>query len=238
MNTISVDYWYGQAFGGVFIDKPPEECAACHYSIQAVYKFGVIANNWAPGNSRDNYVQAVYVCPRADCRQIFIAYYTQFNTGRDYKGQAEPPYKLQDIKPRSFKAKEFPAIIKEVSPSFCAIYNEATQAEHLKLSNIAGPGYRKALEFLVKDFLISEHPADKDVIEKTLLGTLIKQKIPDGNLNQCLERAAWIGNDETHYRRTWIDKDIRDLKQLIRLCVIWMESHLLTKQYLKDMPPR
>jgi hypothetical protein len=52
----------------------------------------------------------------------------------------------------------------------------------------------------------------------------------------CAERAAWLGNDETHYTRRWEAHDITHLKTLIRLTTIWIESELLTKQMKKQMP--
>ncbi len=42
---------------------------------------------------------------------------------------------------------------------------------------------------------------------------------------------------ETHYIRKWEDKDVDDLKLLIRLTVNWIESHILTAQYTKEMKP-
>lgn len=32
-----------------------------------------------------------------------------------------------------------------------------------------------------------------------------------------MERAAWLGNDETHYVRKWPEKDVKDLKSLNRI---------------------
>ena len=49
-------------------------------------------------------------------------------------------------------------------------------------------------------------------------------------------RAAWLGNDEVHYVRKWQDKDIEDLKRLIRLTEAWVLHSLLTDDYLADMP--
>ena len=57
----------------------------------------------------------------------------------------------------------------------------------------------------------------------------------DPRLKQCAERATWLGNDETHYERKWIDRDVDDLKTLIRLTVNWVESALLTEKYAKGM---
>jgi hypothetical protein len=46
----------------------------------------------------------------------------------------------------------------------------------------------------------------------------------------------WLGNDGTHYMRTWQDKDINDLKLLVRLTASWIETVLLTEKYKQAMP--
>jgi hypothetical protein len=48
-------------------------------------------------------------------------------------------------------------------------------------------------------------------------------------------RAAWLGNDETHYLRTWEDKDLTDLKKLIELTVQWIEIEELARDVVVDM---
>lgn len=95
-------------------------------------------------------------------------------------------------------------------------------------------GYRKALEFLIKDCLISINPDEREKIEKLWLGEAIK-KIGNKNIQICAERAAWLGNDEIHYLRVWADKDIEHLKDLIDLTVGWIEAEEKTKKYEKEM---
>ena len=146
-----------------------------------------------------------------------------------------PKYQFDGLSPYSYDKKIFSDSIEKLSPSFCTIFNEAAEAESGKLTLVAGPGYRKALEFLIKDFLISEYPAESGEIKKKWLGDLIRDKIKDTNIKGCAERATWLGNDETHYLRKWDDKDIEDLKNLIKLSVNWTENFLLTKEYLKTM---
>lgn len=48
----------------------------------------------------------------------------------------------------------FSDIINEISPGFVKIYNQAHEAEIRLLDDIVGGGYRKALEFLIKDICI------------------------------------------------------------------------------------
>jgi hypothetical protein len=50
------------------------------------------------------------------------------------------------------------------------------------------------------------------------------------------KRAAWLGNDETHYVRKWEDHDLEDLKSLIKVTGNWIEMEAITKKYIGDMP--
>lgn len=224
--------------GTIFIinaETRPDTCPCCHNGIEPKFKFAFFHDNDHPtlGN---NYVQAVFQCPRHDCCRIFIADYLQPSLAiRRYESQN---FELKSLSPYWYKKKIFPDCIEKMSPQFCAIYNDAAAAESRGLKEVVGSGYRKSLEFLVKDFLISEHPADAEKIKKAWLGDLIRDKIEDVNIKSCAERAAWLGNDETHYLRKWEDKDISDLKILITLSANWIENHLLTKQYLETMPKK
>jgi hypothetical protein len=44
----------------------------------------------------------------------------------------------------------FTESVKEISKSYCDIYEEAHKAEEFGLTQVCGVGYRKALEFLLK----------------------------------------------------------------------------------------
>jgi hypothetical protein len=130
---------------------------------------------------------------------------------------------------------EFAEDIKALSPDFVKILAQSKTAEAYKLDQVCGVGYRKALEFLIKDYCISLFPARADEIKSKFLGTCIKEFVDDEKVRACAEFAAWLGNDETHYVRKWEDKDIEDLKTLIALTVNWIESSVLTKKYMDGM---
>lgn len=109
-----------------------------------------------------------------------------------------------------------PENIEKISEKFVEIYSQATQAEADKLNQIAGVGYRKATEFLIKDYAIRNNHTDKEKIEKMLLGKVINEYLNDFPKLQNLAKAStWIGNDETHYVRRHEDKDINDMKAFI-----------------------
>ena len=216
----------------VIVATVPEKCPLCHVAIDPKFLFAFFHDNDYP-TVRNNHVQAVLQCPRTECRLIFIAFYFQLQEGPRHLRNDK--YQLTGVAPYTREEKAFPKSITTLSPFFCTIFNEAAEAESRNLKNIAGPGYRKALEFLIKDFLISEYPTEADEIKKKWLASLIRDKVQDANIKACAERAAWLGNDETHYLRTWTDKDIGDLTKLVTLCVNWIENHLLTKEYMKSM---
>lgn len=131
----------------------------------------------------------------------------------------------------------FSEIINDVSVSFGKIYNEAYSAEQMGLMEICGPGYRKALEFLMKDYAIQgkdEQTVDK--IQKMALAKCIEDYIDDEMIKAVAKRAVWLGNDETHYVRKWEEKDVQDLKGLIRLTILWIEKVKETERLLAEMP--
>lgn len=68
----------------------------------------------------------------------------------------------------------FPDEITKLSPAFVQIYHQAEQAENSGLSDICGLGYRKALEFLIKDFAIHEHPEAEATIKIASLAQALK----------------------------------------------------------------
>lgn len=110
-----------------------------------------------------------------------------------------------------------PEGVEVVSPQFFEIYSQATVAESEGLDQIAGVGYRKSLEFLVKDYAIRYFPNETDKIKKMLLGPVIKEYLAEFKKLQNLATAAsWIGNDETHYVRRHDNQDIQSMKRFIR----------------------
>lgn len=168
------------------------------------------------------------VCPNSDCGQHFIL-------TSDYTGQY-----FRRPQPNSTPGKKvFSDTIRKVSQDFEKIYNQAYFAEQIHLDQICGVGYRKALEFLIKDYLMSnatEDDAIKEVIKNKLLGKCIQDHVANEQVKIVASRAVWLGNDETHYTRKWEDKDVSHLKCLIDLTVRWIESDIETKELLNEMP--
>lgn len=164
-------------------------------------------------------------CPNETCKKHFILSQDSGNRFVIVEPNASP------------KNKEFSEIIKSISAQFVLIYNQAYFAEQTNLDQICGVGYRKALEFLIKDYLISKETNEqiKESIKKKFLANCIQDDVQDKNIKEVAKRAVWLGNDETHYVRVWADKDVNHLKHLIDLTVRWIENEIETDQVLQDM---
>lgn len=110
-----------------------------------------------------------------------------------------------------------PTNIDKISTSFSAIYKQALTAEKIGLNQISGIGYRKALEFLIKDYAILKFPTEKEDIEKNFLGKVIAEKLSDFPKIQKLAKAAnWIGTDATHFVQKYKDSDLETMKLFIQ----------------------
>jgi hypothetical protein len=164
-------------------------------------------------------------CTNPNCERIFTAHYNpgleEYNT-------------YQEL---AVAEKKFDDCIKTISPSFVNIYNQAYKAEQVRLGEICGIGYRKALEFLIKDYLTSLHPDKKEEFRKEALGICIN-KIDNSSIKELARRATWLGNDETHYIRKWENRDIQDLKNLIDLTCQYITMESKSKAYLEEMPEK
>lgn len=149
-------------------------------------------------------------CSDSNCQNYFTERYIHSH---------ETNYTFELI-PNSYRPPikvELPDNIEKVSSTFVEIYSQSIKAETEGLDQIAGVGYRKSLEFLVKDYAIRNNPDKEESIKKNLLGQVISEYLTVSPKLQNLAKAAtWIGNDETHYIRRHDDKDIRDMKQFIK----------------------
>ena len=198
----------------------PESCPICRMGISPIHT--------QCGHVEDLRLQVVYRCPRSRCASLFIARYkVNWETGC----QLQESVPLQPIQPKQ------KAIIREISPSFEKIYGRAVVAETTKLDEIAGVGFRRSLEFLIKDYLLATmaDPPVHDQIKKQALANCINNYVKNDNIKEISKRAVWLGNDETHYVRKWEDKDITDLKNLIAMTVSWIELEQLTLKIKEDM---
>ena len=107
----------------------------------------------------DNHRHNVF-CQCPNCRETLVLEYERFNMSE---------FRFKQIHPNPTLKKEiFSDTIKEISPSFTDIYNQAYGAFQLGLNHVCGMGFRKALEFLIKDYAIRKRPDAEESYEYIL----------------------------------------------------------------------
>jgi len=124
--------------------------------------------------------------------------------------------------PKNSDPLQFDPEIIELSQSFVNIFQEAYAAEENGLTLICGMGYRKALEFLVKDYLISKFPQKADDIAKEPLAQSIRL-IDNPQIKVLAERSAWLGNDETHYVKKHDGYSYKDIKSFLEAMIAFIQ---------------
>lgn len=196
----------------VNLNNYPDECPVCHHNIKPIPIF--YSNNY-------HHAAALFECPHERCKNYFITYYHDKFHGKSF--------------PYEHNACLIPETIVSISPYFIQLYNEAQHAKAMGLDNIFGIGLRKALEFLIKDYIIHTKSATEDEIKSQFLGSCINKYIKSENIKNCASRAAWLGNDEVHYERIWINKDANDLDSLIKLTLAWIDHSEKTEEFINEM---
>jgi len=212
------------------VDELPTECPICKSGIKPIPLNGHFFN------SSPHKLRIPFICPVDHCHEMFIGKYNVVNN--NVTANVNRLTRIVDT--RIVDNVSFPEAVNSISALFAKIYNQSHIAEENNLDQIAGPGYRKALEYLIKDFLVNyKFKEDKKKIEavkKTHLAPCISNFIEDSRIKQCAERATWLGNDETHYIRKWNENDIEDLKNLISITVSWINLTMQSDHYLACMP--
>ena len=205
-----------------FID--PNICPRCKSVSPFLIKGGFFTKNKT--DMRVYLISTCEACGKAALLEFFVNHkdFTKFDINIE---NYSPKYH-----PISTVEKKFSDEIKKLSPKFVEIYHEAEIAENQNLHEICGMGYRKALEFLVKDYLIEFNPENESTISTELLSASIK-RIDSPELKILISRSAWLGNDECHYIRKHEDYNLIDFKKFIDATVYYIQCQLTFRSALE-----
>lgn len=183
-----------------------DKCPMCHSHLSLDPIHGIVHA------SREYDEILSLFCRCSNCGELYINRYTN---------PMKAPTKISS-EPKRFIKRIFEDSLLTLSPEFDEIYNQARAAESSGLHQIAGIGYRKAVEFLIKDYAIFKHPDKSEDIKNMLLSKCINTYIDDEKIKSLAIKTVWIGNDETHYVRKHNDRDINDLKKFIDAVVYFI----------------
>lgn len=196
----------------------PSVCPHCHKGIEPKH----LASYYL-ANNKNPHMTSLFFCPA--CELCFVGIYI---------GSTTSGFAFSHIFPISETITSFPQELQDMSPQFVEIYNQSEKAEHAGLNEICGLGYRKALEYLVKDFAIKMHPDKAESIKAKLLAQCIDNHIDHPKIQATAKASAWIGNDEAHYIRRHEDYNLSHLKMFIAATVAYIQSEL-TLQIATDL---
>jgi len=221
--------------------QPPKTCGYCHYRITPGYQNLIWSphTGYTPGSLLKERAIITWLCSNADCKRIIFAEY-QFSRGHNNRPDFRFIRNLDDIP----EIPDWPVVIKELQspdgvPSrFEKIYLESLIAEQKGISEIAGMGFRKAIEFLVKDWAINQKPEECEKIKESTLMEVINNHMINGETKEILKRAVWLGNDHAHYDPYHIDYDIHDLKRLIKLFIGQLDQNWQIVRYNSEIQPK
>lgn len=202
--------------------EEPNECPLCHFAMKPVKLH--ICPYW---NGKKKHIAALYKC--TNCQLVFCTLSVCSDKTESINGLIATISDLLYVGPIRYSPRSFDPAISQLSSQFVKIYNQALAAENSDLDEIAGIGYRKALEFLVKDFCIHLHPDCADEIKAKHLSRCINEFIDTPQIRTLAEKATWIGNDETHYIRKQGDRDISDMKNFINAMVYFIGMVLIAE---------
>lgn len=202
-------------------EKESMICPHCNTGIKPIE---VIPNKIQEGI----FIASIFQCPLCK-RFIFTEFKTLFIKNYELDNNYYMKYIGKSIyPPNKFPDKNIPIEIKNIYPSFYEIYHQSFIAENENLTKIAGMGYRKALEYLVEDYLKDTFPDKKEDISKNKLSKNIEM-IPYSRAISLARAACYIGNDETHTTKKNPEYNIQDMKKfIIYLC------HLILAEKFAD----
>lgn len=198
----------------------PDQCPSCHTALIPLHLTSYYVEMGDMYNSGFGKLYSFYFCPK--CNECFMAHYSITILGSGYQSYGE----LAFLTPYGDTKLAFSDRISCLSPDFVNIYHQSEKAEQQGLSEICGLGYRKSLEFLIKDYAIASHPDQAGAIKNEMLSPCIQKYIDSAKIKSLALASAWIGNDETHYVRKHEDYGIEQLKAFIAAIVSYIDSEL------------
>lgn len=194
----------------------PSTCPICHKAVVPQEQSCHLTERLS-----ETLLYVVYLCP--GCKKLFVTLHKKSDIYDHIHMIANFPFTPKET--------AFSETIKKISPKFIKIFTQSEIAEQNSLDMIAGCGFRKSIEFLVKDYLIYLNPQKEENIKNEFLGASIK-KLENPKIQTLAEKATWIGNDETHYVSKHDNLNINDMKNFIIILCNYIEMEETYKKAL------
>ena len=119
----------------------------------------------------------------------------------------------------------------EHAPRFVEFYSEAIEAEKMGLENIAGTGYRSAIECLIKDYALAFELDTKEYLSdpKLTFNNAIYRYVKDDDLLKgALHFIRIVGNGYTHWNKS-TSISLPQLKNYVDIIIQIFKSKFMLK---------
>lgn len=189
----------------------PETCPHCHHHVDPRR---LTACDTVLGGTR---VDFAFQCPRPECRRVFVG---RYELGLD--GELD----LASVAPAQARRESVPAEVEALSPAFVEVFGQAQDADSRGHTHLAALGYRGALDLLVRDYAVREHPELAAEIRGLSLAGCIARFADNPRVKAAAARTPALapGCDD--------HEAVAELKVLLRLTVNWLDNVLLERTYL------
>lgn len=216
--------------GNTYLTEP-NICPHCHLTINPEG----ISHYYSTDTDNVECFITLWKCSSYICGKIFIGLYKNENEDFEFSRYLNglpkgPDWPKPILELKSGEDRNQPS-------KFIKTYLQSLVAENDGLDEIAGMGYRKAIEYLVKDWAIQTKPDDIEVIKGKWLGQIISDYY-SGDLKDILERATWLGNDQSHYNKLFEEYNLEDLKELISLIMVELDRQFKMAHYIQNIQKR
>lgn len=130
----------------------------------------------------------------------------------------------------SSRTQYFDEKIEALSPRFVEIYNQAYAAEQKNHFDLAGMGYRSAMEMLIKDYALSFELAPLEEIAKKNLNRSIDSYFKDDTQSFIsADVVRMLGNEFTHWDKNEEALSLEELKGYLDIFVQTIKVKLMIK---------
>lgn len=190
----------------------PIVCPNCNSALQPIISdYKLLTYNDSPN-------RLLIISYKGNC--CFKSFYATY----EYSNRSA---KILDVFPH-LKPALLPKNIIDLSPRFANLYEQSYTAEQNGHIELAGSGYRNAIEVLIKDFAINKLGAEKGKVCKMDLYTAIGTYLKEVNINtSAADVVRVLGNDYTHYERKYDGIDFIVVKKYLEIFIQQIETKLL-----------
>ena len=209
-------------------------CPICNYGIDMAVGSVINYHDLHSVDQKQFSIISIHGCPHCNCG--FIVQHNMIAQEQNngvYGVTIKYVETSQSTFPAKSSCKDIYEDIRNISPKFYDVYKQSLIAKNSGLSELYGMGFRKAIEYLVKDFAISENPDKQSAIESSTLHSCIETYFKDSDARTDLLACKWLGNNETHYVNSNDSDDVRLLENLIEDTLYYIHRELRNKKAIQ-----